>query len=222
VFLTNAQRADAEVKYGRQDNFFVIPHPVLPALSNRVIQRDPKLVVMLARPHYHKRLDHAIRAFAEVLRVVPDARLEIYGRGPEEAHYQRQIDKLRVGDSVKLAGYTNRPDEIFQRAALSLLTSRIEGFALVVLESLKHGCPVISYDIRYGPSEIISDGVDGVLVEEGDVDGMAREIVRVLTTPSLDQRLSEAALSAAERFSPDVFIDRWSALFNTLDAQGWG
>jgi poly(glycerol-phosphate) alpha-glucosyltransferase len=118
-------------------------------------------------------------------------------------------------------GYTTDPSGVYRRASLSLLTSRYEGFGLVVAESLAHGCPVVSYDLKYGPADIIADGVDGFLVPSGDVKGLARRIVEVLSDDGLHGSLSEAALRAAARFSPDAFVARWSKLFNDLDAKGW-
>ncbi len=220
VFLTNRQRADAELKYGEQRNFFVIPHPAPPVVLSPAIERDPKLVVMLARLDYSKRLDHAIKAFARVLGHVPDARLEIYGTGPEEAQYRRLIRKIGVGRSVTLLGHTTSPGEALQRAALSLLTSRLEGLGLVLLESLSSGCPVVAYDIRYGPSDVISNGVNGVLVDPGNIDALAAGVIRLLKDPLLQRRMSSAALARAHMFSSEAFVARWSALFNALDAHG--
>lgn len=221
VFLTDAQRADAEAKYRRRANFAVIPHAARPVTLDPSISRDPNLVVMLARLDPQKRLADAIHAFGQVVRQIPQARLEIYGHGPDRASLEELIRRLRLEDSVALRGYTNNPGLVYQRAAMSLLTSAFEGFGLVILESLSYGCPVISYDLKYGPSDIISDGVNGFLVANGDVDALARKVVGVLREPALRQRLSATAPSAVEGFSPEAFVARWSAEFNRLDAQGW-
>ena len=221
VFLTNAQRADAEAHYGRQDNFAVIPHPAQSVTLDPAITRNPKLVVMLARLDQQKQIDHAIDAFAHVLKQVPDARLEIYGRGPEAGALQERINRLGIAKSVKLAGYTTDPGATYQKAAFSLLTSRFEGFGLVLLESLMHGCPVVSYDLKYGPADIITDQTNGFLVPFGDRGALARRIVQLLNDQALQARMSSAAVGVAGQFSPDVFLARWSALFNKLDAQGW-
>jgi len=222
VFLTNAQRADAEVVFGRQDSFHVIPHPVTPAPPDPDIERDPNLVVMLARLDQQKQVDHAIEAFRDVLVQRPGARLEIYGRGPEEKALQALIKRHRLGRSVRLKGYTTDPSGVYRRASVALLTSRYEGFGLVVAEALAHGCPVVSYDLKYGPSDIIDDGVDGFLVAEGDTAALARRVVLLLGDDDLRRSMSAAALEAADRFSPDAFVARWSALFSALDAKGWG
>jgi glycosyltransferase involved in cell wall biosynthesis len=222
VFLTNAQRADAEAKFGRQEHFRVVPHPMTGIRQVPFEQRDPDLVVMLARLDRQKRLADAIKAFALVVQAVPSARLEIYGRGEEQAELQRQIDDLGVGSSVTLAGYTKDSAAVLEGAALSLLTSRFEGYPLALLETLAHGCPVVSYDVKYGPREIIADGVNGYLVKPGDYRALAARVVEVLGDGDLRRSLSEHAGSLSPEFSERTFVARWSKIFHDLDAQGWG
>ena len=222
VFLTHAQRADMESVLGPQDNFLVIPHAVRPAPPVDQVERDPRLVVVLAHLKHQKRIEDAITAFAQVVARVPDARLEIYGHGPEEERLQRQIDRLGLGSSITLAGYTDDPGRLYSRAALSLLTSRYEGFALVLLESQSCGCPPVSYDVKYGPSELITHGVNGILVEDGDVDAIAQEVTRLLTDDKRRDELSRAAVASVDRLRPDLVAGRWSALFNSLASTAWG
>lgn len=222
VFLTNAQRADAEARYGRQDNFWVIPHPVRPVEPAPFADRDPGLVVMLARLDEQKQIGDAIEAFAQVVAAVPSARLEIYGHGPLEGALQRTIDSLGLGHSVALAGYTKDPAAVFRKASVSLLTSKFEGFGLVLLESLANGCPVVSYDIKYGPSDVVRDGVNGYLVTPRSRKALASRVVDLLSEPELRRRMSAAATEIGSEFSEQAFVARWSQLFGTLDEQGWG
>lgn len=221
VFLTNAQRADAEARYGRRSNFQVIPHAVPKPTIDPSVTRDPRLVVMLARLDQQKRIPHAIKAFAKVLQRVPDARLDIYGRGPDQAALKKLIAELGVADSVRLRGYTTNPSEVYQTAAMSLLTSSYEGFGLVILESLGHGCPVVSYDLKYGPADLITDGENGFLVPDGNTTELAQRVISVLTAPGLQARLSRNAPDALKGFTPETFVARWSHLFNRLDNAGW-
>jgi poly(glycerol-phosphate) alpha-glucosyltransferase len=222
VFLTQAQRADAEAAFGKRTSFRVIPHPIGSAREVPFEGRDPDLVVMLARLDQQKQLSDAVTAFAEVVRQLPAARLQIYGQGPDRGKLQRQIDQLGLGGSVTLMGYTKDPDAVYQRAAVSMLTSRFEGFGLVLLESLSHGCPVVSYDVRYGPSDIVTDGVNGFLVEPGNTHALATRVVEVLGDEPLRRRLSARAAVLSTEFSEEAFVARWSALFRDLDADGWG
>ncbi len=222
VFLTTAQRADVEAQYGEHSTFKVIPHPAVEVSAPTPFEdRDPHLVVMLARLDQQKQLDHAIDAFALVLESIPEARLEIYGHGTDEASLQRKIDELGLGGSIRLAGYTKEPAKVYQRASLSILTSRFEGFGLVLLESLAGGCPVVSYDVKYGPGDIVVDGVNGFLVPANSKRALARRVVEVLTDETLRRRLSTNAAKPRAEFSDRAFVARWSGLFHELDAQGW-
>lgn len=222
VFLTTAQRADVEALYGEHGKFKVIPHPMVEVGAPAPFEdRDPHLVVMLARLDQQKQLNHAIDAFALVLETIPGARLEIYGHGPDEAALQRKVDELGLGASVRLAGYTKEPAKVYQRASLSILTSRFEGFGLVLLESLASGCPVVSYDVKYGPGDIVVDGVNGFLVPAGSKRALANRVVEVLSDEALRRRLSTNAAQPRAEFSDRAFVARWSELFHELDAQGW-
>jgi poly(glycerol-phosphate) alpha-glucosyltransferase len=222
VFLTNAQRADAEAQFGQRENFRVVPHPMTGVRHLPFEQRDPNLVVMLARLDQQKRLSHAIQAFALVVEALPNARLEIYGQGEDRRALQSQIDELGLQDSVTLPGYTTDPDGTYARASLSLLTSKYEGYPLVLLETLAHGCPVVSYDVKYGPREIIAHGENGYVVRAGAYKTLARRVIEVLGDPELRRRLSEHAATPDPEFSEHTFVARWSKIFRDLDAQGWG
>lgn len=218
VFLTATQRAEAEAKYGRADSFKVIPHAASPAVPDPGVVRDPLLVIMMARLEHQKQVDHAIRAFAIVAKRVPGARLEIYGRGPDQAMLRDLIADLGLTKRVKLMGFTRQPELAYQSASLCLLTSRFEGLGMIVQEAMTYGCPVVSYDLRYGPADMITDGVDGFLVPYGDRTAMGERVSALLTDPPLLERASRAAERRAHDFSEAVFADRWSALFNELAA----
>lgn len=218
VFLTNAQRADAEALCGRHESFVVIPHPAVPAALDPTRVRDPELVVVLARLEHQKRLDHLLRAFAHVVTKVPGARLEVHGAGALLAPLQSLAGRLGITASVSFPGYTSSADAVYERAVLSVLTSRYEGFGLVVLESIAHGCPVVAYDVKYGPADIIRDGINGLLVEAGNIGALAAAIIQVLTDAPLRSRLAEGTTTSIADFDPRAFIARWSALCNRLAA----
>jgi len=91
----------------------------------------------------------------------------------------------------------------------------------VLLESLANGCPVVSYDIKYGPSDVVRDGVNGFLVPPRARRAMAARVVELLTDTELRRRMSAAAREIGTEFSEQAFVARWSALFADLDAEGW-
>ncbi|WP_158640852.1 glycosyltransferase [Serinicoccus profundi] len=216
VFLTNSQRADAEALLGRRDTFWVMPHAAPGAVSHAEVERDPRLVIMMGRLADQKRTDHGIRAFASVLEQVPDARLEIYGEGWRRVELQQLIDDLGLQGSVTLMGFTQDPGREYRRASLCLQSSRFEGAPMVFVEALRQACPIVSYDIRYGPADIIDDGVNGFLVPDGDIEGLARRTVQILQDPELGASLSAGCAGVDERFGQQAFAARWFHLFRTL------
>ena len=113
-------------------------------------------------------------------------------------------------------GFTKEPHLVYQRAALCLMTSRFEGAPLTVQEAMSYGCPMASYDLRYGPADAITDHVDGLLVPYGNRKAMAATVVAALRDPELLTRLSAAAAVRAADFGEVPFAARWSALFNGL------
>ena len=216
VFLTATQRGEAEVRYGRTPTFRVVPHAARPAEPVEGVERDPNLVIMMARLDTQKQVDHAIAAFARVHEKLPQARLEIYGTGPDQGQLRQLIADRGLRKVVTLKGFTTEPGLAYQRASLCLMTSRFEGAPLTLLEAMSYGCPVISYDLRYGPADVIADGVNGFLVPYGDRQAMADRIVAVLPDRQLLARAGAAAIARAADFDQEAFAARWAALLNEL------
>ncbi|KUG55746.1 hypothetical protein AVL62_05505 [Serinicoccus chungangensis] len=216
VFLTDSQRADAEALLGRRDTFWVMPHAAPGTATHVDVERDPRLVIMMGRLAGQKRTDHGIRAFARVLEQVPDARLQIFGEGVRRAELQQLVDELGVGGSVTLEGFTQQPGREYRRATLCLQSSLFEGAPMVFVEALRQACPIVSYDIRYGPADIVDHGVNGFLVPDGDIEGLAARTVQVLQDPDLARRLSQGCAGVDERFGQEAFAARWFHLFRTL------
>ena len=211
VSLTRRQRDDIAERRGRTSNMFVVPNPVeTPEPPAQPAARDPNQVTILARLEPQKRLVDAIAAFAQVVEAVPGARLDIYGEGSERPRLAEEIERLGLAESVTLRGFDPRAKDALWTSSAFLMTSLFEGYPLSTIESMGHGCPVVSYDIKYGPREQISDGVDGFLVPEGDTARLAERVVELLRDPALVARMGAAATRAAHRFGPDECLANWA------------
>ena len=217
VFLTKHQAEDAAEVVGFQNRFSVIPHYVVPP-GPIVEQREGDLLVTVARYHPAKNLGAALKIFARVLNVLPSARYEIYGYGPELRALEELATDLEIADRVSFEGFTDTPADIFSRASVSLLTSRYEGFGLVLLESLSAGTPVVSFDTRYGPRDIVRDGVDGFVVPYGDegLDAAADAVIRLLEDRALNARMGAAGRDVVDRFSMENSAAAWRDLLASL------
>lgn len=185
LWPTRSQRDDVLARFGDLGPTAVVPN-VVPPVAARSVEREPGLVVMVGRLAPGKRIDHAVRAF--VAAEVAGARLEIWGGGPEADRLQGVIDELHAGDRVVLAGYTDDPGSVLDRASVVVTSTAFEGQPLSVVEALQHGVPVVAYDVRYGIRDVLAGG-GGLLVRDGDVDGLAVALRRVLTDAELHARL---------------------------------
>ena len=211
VTLTDRQRHDIGQRQGLTTNMFVVPNPVdMPPEPAEPPARDPRLVTVVARIEGQKRLSHAIEAFRHVVEELPDARLEIWGSGTRADGMQSAIDRRGLHKSVTMMGHHPRARDALWTSSAMVMTSLFEGYPLSTLESLSHGCPVVSYDIKYGPQEQITDGVDGFLVPSGDTRALADRILTLLRDPDLVAAMSRAALEKARRHGYERFVADWA------------
>jgi poly(glycerol-phosphate) alpha-glucosyltransferase len=211
MFLTSRQLEDVEAQFGPQPNLHVIPNSRNMPATLPPGKRRPGRGVMLASLDARKQIDHAISAIAAVKRRLPlrRIRLDVWGRGKLEAKLLKQIKQLRA--PVRLHGHSPTAADEFSHASFSLLTSRSEAFGNVLIESMGRGCIPISYDMPYGPSDIITHGVDGFLVPAGDKDALAEQIYDVVTAAEVDlAAIRTAGHRRALEFSDERAVERWS------------
>lgn len=185
ILLTQKQKEDIQQSNNIEDNkITVLPHFIeeYPKIKNT---EKLNRFIFIGRLVPEKQLDHLIKAYNQFLSYGHDTELAIYGA--DEANQKQLIldliDQYGIKDKVKLYDFTNNPLEEFRKSKASLLTSKFEGFGLTVMESIEVGCPVISYDVRYGPSEIIQHGANGYLVEKDNIQEFAKYMDKIINTP---------------------------------------
>jgi len=215
VTLTEKQKMHIIDEYNDYDNIHVIPHNIQKGLSKKV-KKENKTITMVARLHPEKRISHAIEAFSKVIQTIPDAKLEIYGAGDYESKLTAKIKQLNLQQNVFLCGYTNKTNLIYKKSLCTLLTSKFEGFSLTILESMTNGTPVISYDVNYGPSDIIVNGVNGYLIKPNKTI-LADKIINLLKHPKLANEMGKNAKRYVfSNFNEKTIVNKWIDLFETL------
>ncbi|WP_125981903.1 accessory Sec system glycosyltransferase Asp1 [Loigolactobacillus iwatensis] len=220
ITMTNRQRGDLEMRLKQpQMPIMTISGGVIPA------EQAAKAPIMMAKRTSHKllfvgrlgsekRVDQLIRAFNLVHNGMPDATLELRGYGPSETidELNALIKELNLTDAVSIPGYTADLNDIYDSAQVFVIASRIDAQPLAMIEALSHGLPIVSYDFNYGPNEIIEDGENGFLIENGNMFSMANSIIELFKDPNKLQKFSEQAYSSSSRFSEDTVWQQWQQI----------
>ena len=197
------------------DSVTAIPDP-LSFEPSSVSHLAEKRVVAVARYSHEKGIDLLLNAWAVVENSCSEWRLDVYGDGDREA-YERLIDQLRIDRSrCCLHGRTNDVERAYMQSSLFVLSSRFEGFGMVIVEAMACGLPVVAFDCPWGPRSIITDGEDGILAENGNVGALAEELLCMIEHPEERQRMGANAVIKSARYKIDRLAKDWQQLFESL------
>lgn len=155
------------------------------------------------------------RALNLVLKKQP-AHLIILGSGPEEHNLKKMVDEFSLSSHVTFLGFQKNPYKYMKRASVFVLSSLAEGFGNVIVEAMALGCPVVSTDCPTGPSEIIENMKNGILVAVGDEKSLAFAILSILNSPQLAEKFSVSGMARAEYFSVEKSVSEYEKLFEDL------
>ena len=196
-------------------NVVVIPNVVHLNLTGKNSSLVEKKVVFVGRYAVQKDIGSLLQIWQIIHLRYPDWRLDIYGGyGPE-------IDKwfdIISTQQANVFAHHSVPDlsEIFLHSSMLLLTSLYEPFGLVIPEAMSFGLPVVSFDCPYGPSDIISDGVDGFLIKNRSIDEFAEKVCLLIWDIELRKRMGKAGVLSSKRYSADIIMPLWLSLFEQL------
>jgi glycosyltransferase involved in cell wall biosynthesis len=196
------------------NNVSVIYNPLsfYPETSSNV---QNKVVVAAGRHSYEKGFDLLVDAWEFVHEAHPDWHLKIYGAGNADGLKQK-IDELNLGGSCQVLPPAEDISNKFIESSIFVLSSRIEGFGLVLIEAMSCGLPPISFDCPFGPREIIKDGEDGFLVDNGNIKALADKINFLIENEAIRKKIGQKARINVERFKIETIMAQWNALFNSL------
>lgn len=169
-------------------------------------------LIAAGRLEHQKGFDLLLEAFAVIAAGYPDWTLDIFGRGPRRDRLDQSVIDLGLSGRVSINDPTDRLGEHMRAASVFVLSSRYEGFPLVLLEAMAAGLAVVSFDCPTGPGEILTDGTSGLLVPAEDVSALAAALDRVMVDESFRRRLAAAAPAAVLPYSPQRVGRRWDEL----------
>jgi len=164
-----------------------------------------------------KRFDLLIDVFADLADEFSDWDLSIWGEGADRDDLQARIDAAGLQHRVQLRGRTDAPWDALSQGQAFVLSSAVEGFPNVLLESMALGLPCVAFDCPSGPRGMTRDGQDAVLVPAGDRDKLREALRRVFSDPALRQDLGKrAAESVRNRYALPAVLAQWDALFDSV------
>ena len=216
VVLTHDDRRDYGELLAKAPTRVVRITNALPRLSGEPARAREKIVLGAGRLTWQKGFDLLLDAFVPVAEKHPDWKLRIYGDGVRRWRLKRRIIRQGVYNNVFLMGATQRLGEMMSRASVFALSSRYEGFGMVIVEAMSKGLPVVSTDCPRGPAEIIDNGRDGILVPNEDVEALTRGILELIEDDERRASYGEAALEKSHTFDISVIGEQWTSLFDEL------
>jgi len=197
----------------------VIPNPI----SEQFLKYDRSpnegsthAIVAMGRMVPQKGFDYLLRAFALCAGRHPTWTLRIFGEGPEHQNLCALADKLEIESRVRFEPVTREPEKVMRESDLFVLSSRYEGFPMVLLEAMASGMPVISFDCLSGPREMIRNGIDGVLVPPEDVEALASAMDRLMGNEEERLRLGTRAVEIDQRFGLARVSAMWKKVFEEV------
>jgi glycosyltransferase involved in cell wall biosynthesis len=215
VVLTDTDRPDARALVGEGVRVVAIPNAA-PPVRPEPAELEAPVVVGAGRLSYQKGFGRLLRAFAPVAAAHPEWRLRIFGEGQKRPHLEALAAELGIADRVALPGRVRDLRAELERASIFALSSRFEGFPMVLLEAMSQGLAIVSFDCRTGPRELLEDGRDGVLVPDGDVAALSRALLELVEDRERRRRLGAAARERARELSLGAVGARWDGLLDEL------
>jgi glycosyltransferase involved in cell wall biosynthesis len=183
---------------------------------------DGKVIVTAGRLVMEKQFTKLVAAFADVADQLPDWRLRILGAGHQRPHLVRETRKRGLFDRVELPGVVGDMAGEWAKAGICALSSRSEGFPLILQEAMAAGVPCVSFDCASGPREIVRHEENGLLVTPESVAGLSAALLRLASDDDLHRRLGEGALASSAQYDADTIAARWTTVFEDAVARRAG
>ena len=194
----------------------VIPNVVHLNTNKNVSTTEAKKVIFVGRFAKQKGLPSLLEIWDRVHERHDDWQLNIYGEGELKDWLLEEIEKNHNKCNIYVHEPTDHVFDKYCESSIFILTSDYEPFGLVIPEAMSCGLPVIAFDCKYGPADIITDGKDGWLIAEGDINGFADKICRLIERPEERIEMGHNGIASVERYKASVIMPLWMDLFNSI------
>lgn len=218
--VTVLTQADKDVIGHRLKHVTVLPNPLaLKPVTTVPPKKNIVLAVGRLDAWYVKGFDILIKAWAKVSSSRKDWKLQIVGGGKDCNMFflKTLCEKMLVSDSVMFTGFKADVLPSFQRASIFVMSSRYEGFGLVLIEAMSQGCACIACDYKGRQREIISNENEGLICQPDDVESLAAKLASLIDDEDMRRMLQKNAISRSCDFSIDKIMEKWDNLLNKLN-----
>ncbi|MDH2207312.1 MULTISPECIES: glycosyltransferase [unclassified Empedobacter] len=197
-------------------NVISIPNPQTFDAFDEVSTLQSKVAIAVGRFEPQKQFDHLINLWKDVVKSYPDWILKLKGSGSEKQNYLDLISKYHLQNNVIIEDASHDMINFYKTASIYLMASTFEGFSLVMLEALELGLPIVAYDCKYGPSELVENKKTGFLVALNDKTTYLNNILKLIENEDLRIEMGINAKLKAKNYQLEKIMNKWDVLFKSL------
>jgi glycosyltransferase involved in cell wall biosynthesis len=196
-------------------NMKVISNPLsfYPEESNSLENRK---VIAVGKQSYQKGYDLLLKAWKLVVDKYPNWHLDIYGKKEVASDLENLAQKLNIDTTISFHNPEKDIQQKYLESSIYVMSSRYEGFGMVLIEAMACGVPCVSFNCNYGPSDIITDGIDGYVVEKQDCIALAAKIITLIEDENLRKEMGLKAKANVKGYLAINILNQWDDLFKNL------
>lgn len=219
IVSTNSQKIDVTMRINHALPVINIPvgFSIENKTNNHSLEISPLKLISVARYSPEKQLHHQIELIKALKDEFPNIELHLFGFGSENEKLANLIKEYHLEKNVFLRGFLPDLSAEYENAYLNILTSSMEGFSLALLECQSHGIPTISYDIKYGPNELVKDNKNGYLITPNDKNELIKKVKFLLKNPKIQKEFSQQSIVLAQQYSQSNIMEKWDNALQLLD-----
>jgi glycosyltransferase involved in cell wall biosynthesis len=217
--LTCLTSFDIDFYKSKKVNVSVMPNPCAFEAYKEVVRNREKVILAVGalNRYHHKGFDNLIPLIAPILEKHQDWKLKIVGGGGEGMKLLEKLTKShQIEDQVIFEGFSNEVSEIMQKSEIYIMPSRFEGLPMVLIEAMSQGMACIAFDCVSGPSDIINHDVNGILVEDQNMQSMSEELNRLIENPEKRLEFAKRGVESLDKFKIEEIYQKYLDLFEAI------
>lgn len=207
---------DMRLWYKFTHNVISIPNTLTFTKECKISQLTNKRVIAIGHFSPIKDFGTLIKIWKIIKQNDKEWMLSIIGEGTEYQKITRMITEFNLNNSIEVLPTTKNIQDEYLNSSIYVLTSKYEGFPMVLLEAMQCGLPCVAFDCPNGPRDIIHNGEDGYLVPPNDIEEYATKLIRLMQNEKLRMDMGKKATQNIQRYFPDKIMMQWENLFNNL------